>query len=177
MKLVFAIIIIICSYPVFARKSLDSTDTHPYIKLTSYPFFYPISKSNYAGSFAIGPTVSISGEHFEMQIGILFDLQKHQAWIHSTHASPPTLLEFHNYYLPFILNYYFILSKKIKIYPTIGGGYIIPNLNDSQGWVFAGGGISYKVSEKIKLNLSIHERLARGEFSQGAFFEIAYRLN
>jgi hypothetical protein len=181
MKIILSIVIFSFSYSVFANKYLDSTETHPYFKIVSYPFLYP-KESVIDGSFAIGPCTSVSGEHFEMQIGILYDVQQYK---YTEHLSPgqvfvagmtPRTIKYYNFYLPLIFNYYFT-SKKIKPYVLLGGGAVIPNADDSKGWVFAGGGISYKVSNKIKLNLSIHERLATGGLSQGAFFEVAYRLN
>lgn len=74
MKIIFSIIIFSFSYSVYANRYLDSTETHPYLKLTFYPFLFP--KGDDGGSFAFGPSVSISGERLEIQIGILYDIKK-----------------------------------------------------------------------------------------------------
>jgi hypothetical protein len=59
----------------------------------------------------------------------------------------------------------------------LGGGFLTSgDSNNSGGWIFGGAGISYKASEKIKVSTSFHERNSSDGFSQGAFFEIAYRL-
>ena len=176
MKVVFSIIIFSFSWCAFANKYLDSTETHPYLKLTSYPFLFP--KGQNGGSFALGPSVSVSVEHWEIQIGILYDFTKYSTFYRPTHASPTSYIDFHKWYLPVgFINYYFRISNRINVFPSFGGGYLSsPEENASHRWVYAGVDVSYKASEKIKLNTTIHERNSSDGFSQGAFFEIAYRL-
>jgi len=170
----------------FAQKYLlDSTETHAYLKLSSYPFLYPNANHETKGSFAIGPSASISGEHFEIQVGILFHVQKYKTIDYPSLAGQsillgpqPQTITFHNYYLPLLFNYYFKISKRFKCFPIVGVGRIVnANPNYSHGWLFAGGGLSYKLNDKLKLNFSIHERLAGYGFLQGSFFEITYCLN
>ena len=127
MKIIFSIIIFCFSYSsAFANKYLDSTETHPYIKLTSYPFLYP-KASAIDGSFAIGPSASVSGKHFEMQVGILYDVQKYKATLYNGHFAPSTHVEYHNLYFPLTFNYYFRISNRFKIFISLGGGFVVPN--------------------------------------------------
>ena len=178
MRIIFSFILFnfYCISSFGKKYILDSTETHSYIKLTSYPFLYP-KENTIDGSFAIGPSASVSAEHFEIQVGILYDVQKYKAILYNGHFAPSTHVEYRNLYFPLTFNYYFRITNKLKCFASLGGGFVVPNYNDSQVWGFAGGGVSYKASENFILNLNIHERLGTGGLSQGVFFEIAYRIN
>ena len=109
MKFIFSFFIfIISSLASYVQKYLlDSTQTHAYIKLTTYPFLIPRAENNLGGSFAFGPCISISGDKFEMQLGVLYDVTKYKGWYHPLHTvSSP--MGYHRWYLPFIFNYYFM---------------------------------------------------------------------
>lgn len=184
MKFIYACIAFqfYCSFafsqkPLFDSYLIDSINTHANIKLTSYPFLIPKDKSNLGGSFALGPCVSLSGKRIEIQLGILYDFHKYEAWNDIRHFSPVEYVQYHKWYLPIIFNYYFKISKRIKCFPSFGGGVLTSGkTDDSRGWIFVGVGICYKISEKIKLSTTIHERNSSDGLSQGAFFEIAYQL-
>ena len=125
MKFIFSFLILIIS-TVYCRGQkylLDSSQTHAYVKLTSYPFLTPQEENNLGGSFALGPCVSVCGEESEIQLGILYDITKYKGWYHPLHtvALP---VEYHKLYLAFIFNYYFRISKRIKCFPSFGGGFL-----------------------------------------------------
>jgi len=101
--------------PLFDSYLIDSTNTHSYFKLTSYPFLIPKNES----SFAFGPSISLCGKKLEVQIGVLYDIKKYTGWYHPVH-SQSTPVEFHKWYLPVgIINYYFRISDKIKVFPGL----------------------------------------------------------
>jgi hypothetical protein len=126
---------------------LDSTQTHAFIKLTTYPFLIPRAENNLGGSFALGPCISISGEKFEMQLGILYDIAKYKGWYHPLHTvSSP--IEYHRWYLPLIFNYFFRISETVNCFPSLGGGFLSSKeSNNSRGWLFAGGGICCRLGK------------------------------
>lgn len=181
MKIFFSFILFFTSLSyVFGQKYLlDSSETHAYIKLTSYPFLLhkPESK-NLEGNFALGPSLSLSGNKIELQIGILYDLMLYKGYYHPVHTST-TYFNYHRYFLPISIKYHINPSKKIQLYPSLGGGLIAsPFEIDSRWWIFTGAGIAYKIDDKIKISISVlGQKIELDGLSPAAFFELAYRLN
>src|ERR1035441_7641878 len=100
--------------PLFDSYLIDSVNTHSYIKLTTYPFLIPKATNNFGSSFAIGPCVSLNGKKLEIQLGVLYDVHKYEAWNYTGHFTPLEHVEFHKWYLPLIVNYYFNVSKTTR---------------------------------------------------------------
>ena len=187
MKIIFSFIILfITSLHVYGQK--DSSATHPYIKFTCYPFLF--STHPFDGSTAVGPSVSVSGEKLEIQIGILFDARRYQEWNGNMNFINTTYTNYRNLYLLWLINYKIHLSKKISLFPSIGlipkFSFEIPSTSfdnryadysENWGVGFAGVGISYKAANKIKLSMCLIAHLSYYEPIPGSLFEIAYRLN
>ncbi len=173
----FIVIFSFCTSCVFGQKYLDSSRIHPNLKLVLYPFLFS-NQNRWDGSLALGPAFSIAGARIEIQIGILYDVTKYARWTGGQFTN--TYIEYHDIVFPFHCNYYFNLSKKVKWFLSCGIIVTEAAVSDlpysSSIYGLAGAGISYKVAQKIKLNLNIHERFySWGGGSPGAFFEVAFQ--
>ena len=177
MKIIFAVIICLFSYSSsFAQKDFDSVGTHPYIKLTCFPFL--TDRKPLEGSFALGPSLSLSGKTLEIQIGLLYDVIKYGEWTGGHYTNH--YIEYHKLYFPVILNGYFEVSDKVSLFFSSGPIFIFTTDGESSSnrmWFLLGGGISFRTNHKVKLNLSFNEKYTYNYFSPGIFIEFAYLLD
>src|SRR5688572_19979575 len=107
MKVILSILGLTISFSCLsANRYLDSSATHPYVKLTLFPFL--TDNRALEGSFAFGPSASLSGKKFEMQCGVLYDILKYQRWKGNHFSS--SYDRYRKLFLLLQFNYHFFIS-------------------------------------------------------------------
>ena len=169
----------------FSQTSSDSAETDVSVKLTAFPFLF--SNQELKGSIAIGPSLSLSGNRFELQIGFLYDLSRQEGRLYKHLPSSLEYYQYQDFYFLLFVNRYFRISNNIKIFPSLGfipQGSIVTIKTSSTNlpphreytFIFLGVGLAYEFSDRIKLSVTINERGGESELTTGAFLELAYRF-